>query len=407
MPTIAPYLLRPVRQQRYRVLGDGPSTTPRPYDAPQGHAPGVNPDRVLVFGNGIAVGWGVGTHDLALPGQLARALADRTGRGADVDLLAETTWDIDSAADVIRGRDLTGYDAIVVVIGASDAYRLVPTRRWTAGLVRLLDTLENETSPATGITIMGIQPVSTIPHFACRPGGASDGWAEHLNLLTLAICEGRPRVHYLDAPAGVAPLPFQKGPTRDDHRYRSPRRFAEWAETQAAFIAPYLDVQSDASRPARAARDRPQSPERRLATLWELNLLDTPREKRFDDIVKHAQQVFGTFGAAFSVLDERRQWNKSIVGVTVAELPLEDSFCRTTVAHSVPFVVEDAWSDERAPKNATMRFYAGYPVEAADGTRIGALCVFDQAPRDADSVDLTALRDLALAIQRELSVVVA
>jgi hypothetical protein len=52
-----------------------------------------------------------------------------------------------------------------------------------------------------------------------------------------------------------------------------------------------------------------------------------------------------------------------------------------------------------------MRFYAGYPVEAADGTRIGALCVFDREPRSADSIDLTALRDLALAIQRELTVV--
>lgn len=405
MSTIAPLLLRPVRRQRYRLVGDGPASVPRPHDAPQGHAPGVNPDRVLVFGNGIAVGWGVGTQDLALPGQLARALGERTGRGADVDLLARTTWDIDSAADVVRGRDLTSYDAIVVVLGASDAFRFVPTDRWAEGLVALLDVLEAETSASTRITVMGIQPVSTIPLFRCRPGGEADRWAERLNLLSLAICEGRRLVDYLDAPERVSPDPSQKGPTRDDSRYRSPRRFHEWAAVQAAHLAPFLDAQSDLGRPARAARNEPQSVQRRLATLWELRLLDTPREKNFDDIVRRAQQAFGTRGAAFSIIDENRQWNKSIVGFDSPEMPFDQSFCRTTIAHSTPFVVEDALTDERAPADADIRFYAGYPVEAADGTRIGALCVFDPEPRAAETVDVTLLRELALAIQRELSVV--
>jgi hypothetical protein len=36
--------------------------------------------------------------------------------------------------------------------------------------------------------------------------------------------------------------------------------------------------------------------------------------------------------------------------------------------------------------------------------RIGALCVVDAEPRTADSVDLVLLRELALAVQRELRV---
>ncbi|RKR76588.1 GAF domain-containing protein [Frondihabitans australicus] len=409
MSSIAPALLRPIRRQSYRAaVGSPVNSVPRPYDAPQAHAPGENPDRVLVFGNGPAVGWGVITQELALPGQLARALAARTGRGCDVDLLADTAWDMESSTEHLVGRDLAGYDAVVVVIGQSDAYRFLPERRWTAALVSLLDHLEASTSPATGITVMGISPLSAVPPFHSRPGGSSDRWAQRLNELSLAICEGRPRAHFVDAPAAVGPLPGQVLPSRDDHRYRSPQRFFEWAKTIAAHVAPYLDAQSAEDRPARVARNRPQSPERRRAALWELRLVDTPREKRFDDIVRRAQQMFGTLGAAFSVIDENRQWNKSIVGYDVTEGLLRNSFCNTTIQHAGPFVVGDARCDERFEEMDTpVRFYAGYPVEAGDGTRIGALCVFDEQPRDPATVDLSLLRDFALAIQKELSAVTA
>lgn len=402
MSTLIPALLRPLRRQQYRLSTGMPSGVPRPYDAPQAHAHGDNPDRILVFGNGVAAGWGVASHELALPGQLARTLSRRTGRGADVDVLADTAWDIETAADVLAGRDLRGYDAVVVVMGASDAYRFLPAERWAAGLVRLLETLERETSSATGITMMGIQPISTIPTFHSKPGGMGDRWARRLNRLSFAICEGRSRAHFIEAPESVGPLRGQTSPTLDDQRYRSPERFRQWAVVQAAFIAPFLDAQSASDRPARVARNQPQSSARRRAALWEMRLLDTPDEKRFDDIVRHAQSMFGTHGAAFTVIDENRQWNKSVAGFDDRELPLEQSFCTVTIRSADALVIEDSWKDDRAPEGSPMRFYAGYPVEASNGTRIGALCVFDEDPRSAASVDVSLLRDLAHAIQREL-----
>ena len=51
--------------------------------------PGHDPDRVLIAGNGSAVGWGVLDHALGLPGHLARAVASITGRGVDLDVIAE------------------------------------------------------------------------------------------------------------------------------------------------------------------------------------------------------------------------------------------------------------------------------------------------------------------------------
>lgn len=403
MTWLAPVLLRPYHRQRYRLIGQEPRGLPRPHDGSFAHATGVNPDRVLLFGNGIAVGWGVASQELALPGQLARALSAETGRGADVEVLSDSGWDIESAAGALAGRDLAGYDAVVVVIGVSDAYRFLPSKRWADALTGLLDVFERETSATTTITLMGIQPVSSVPLFRRRPGDPTDRWAERLNRVSRRVLADRPRVKYLAPPAVDPKAGRSPGTGAEDPRYRSPRRFTEWALTQAAFLAPQLDAESGIDRPARRARNRPQRTERRLETIWDLGLMDSPREKRYDDIVRKAQQMFGTRGAAFSVLDDKRQWNKAVVGVEAREWPLDDSFCRTTIAHSLPFVVEDARSDDRAPKDTPMRFYAGYPVEAPDGTRIGALCVFDESPRPADSIDLVILRDLALAIQRELA----
>lgn len=405
MTTLLPPLLRPFRCERSRIVGDLPRGIALPHDGPHAHSSGENPDRVLVFGNGIAVGWGVGTHELAIPGQLARALSARTGRGCDVDLLADTRWSIETAVEALIGRDLAGYDAIVVVMGASDAFRLMPLPRWTAALGALLDHLELMTSEAACVTIMGIEPLSATALFGSRPGGLGDVWAESLNECSHDICEGRTPARFVAAPEWSRPGAVYATTSSAGERFRSPERYSEWASAAAAQVAPSLDAQSAQDRPARLARNLPQPLGRRMSALRELHLLDSPREKRFDDIVRRAQQMFGTAGAAFSVIDENRQWNKAMAGAAVTELPLQESFCATTIEHAMPLVIEDAWSDDRVEGiGAPMRFYAGHPVEAADGTRIGALCVFDDEPRDAGSVDIAVLRELALAIQRELAV---
>ena len=105
---------------------------PMPTDAPQAHAAGVDSDRILIFDSGPAVGRGVMSHDLALPGAPARAVSARTGRGVDVDLVARTRMPAGTAltelddlrqpsrrpgrasrptAEPGRGRDLRRYPA--------------------------------------------------------------------------------------------------------------------------------------------------------------------------------------------------------------------------------------------------------------------------------------------------------
>jgi len=49
-----------------------------------------------------------------------------------------------------------------------------------------------------------------------------------------------------------------------------------------------------------------------------------------------------------------------------------------------------------------VRFYAGYPLEAPEGVRVGALCVVDTKPRRFSPAEASLLRDLALRVQAVL-----
>jgi hypothetical protein len=105
-------------------------STPRPRDATTISITGLEPYRVLIFGSGPAVGWGVVTNEIALPGSLARALSRRTGRGTTVELVADMGITARNALPILCKIDVSRFDAIVFILGANDAVRLIPLAKW-------------------------------------------------------------------------------------------------------------------------------------------------------------------------------------------------------------------------------------------------------------------------------------
>lgn len=154
----------------------------------------------------------------------------------------------------------------------------------------------------------------------------------------------------------------------------------------------------------------PPNEEERLSALRALEILDAPPEERFDRITRIAQRVFGVPIALVSLVDKDRQWFLSRVGIEAAETPREVSFCGHAIMGDDVLCVTDAATDERFKNNPLVtadpgiRFYAGCPIEAPAGHKIGTLCVIDRQARELGEADLQTLRDLAKMVERELAV---
>jgi len=139
----------------------------------------------------------------------------------------------------------------------------------------------------------------------------------------------------------------------------------------------------------------------RLRVLREYAILDTPREKVFDDLVALASVLCGTPMAVLTLVDERRQWFKAAVGITIGESDRSVAFCAHTIGQTRPMIVADAAVDPRFADNPFVtgephiRFYAGVPLVSAAGPVLGALAVIDREPRALTPVQLQGLEALA------------
>ncbi len=152
----------------------------------------------------------------------------------------------------------------------------------------------------------------------------------------------------------------------------------------------------------------PNNETARHQSLCKLALLDTPAEARFDRITRVAQRHFNVPIALVSLVDSERQWFKSRQGLDASETPRDISFCGHAILTDSIFYIPNALEDPRFVDNPlvaggpNIRFYAGAPLHAPDGERIGTLCIIDDKPRIFSPEELTVLRDLADAVEAEL-----
>jgi hypothetical protein len=372
---------------------------PRPVDEPRGHAPGTNVDRVLLVGSGRVVGWGVTTQAVGLPGALARALSARTGRGCTVEAVADPAMTVAGVSRALDAAVLDRYDALVVMVGVNDALHLTPVTKWNAHLGLLADSLGPCMRKGTAVFLAGIQPIRSIPIFDSWVGSVADAHARRLNDATRALVSATPGCHFV-------PLGDE---TRDGadaaDRFRSRHDYDRWAEAMVRWLVPHLDP----TRKACTQVPHPTSEERRQRSVDLIPRALRHRHADLQRITALANRAFRTRTALLTVLDGDTQWSLAASGHRFDDIPRALSICNAAIEHEGAFIVPDILEDPRfrdwplVTDGQQIRFYAGFPVEAPSGERIGALCVIDTRPRrQRDDLDEVFLRELALRAQTEL-----
>ncbi|HEY6541531.1 MAG TPA: hypothetical protein VIZ18_11360, partial [Ktedonobacteraceae bacterium] len=86
----------------------------------------------------------------------------------------------------------------------------------------------------------------------------------------------------------------------------------------------------------------PSNEAQRLSSLRALQILDTPPEERFDRITRLAKMFFDVPITLISLVEDKRQWFKSVQGLPVCETSRDVSFCAHAMFSRELFIIPDA-----------------------------------------------------------------
>lgn len=152
----------------------------------------------------------------------------------------------------------------------------------------------------------------------------------------------------------------------------------------------------------------PANEAKRIATLHNLNVLDTPRHDRFDRYTRISTRIFDMPMAMISLVDRYRQWFKSTAGFEAEESSRNISFCGHAILGDDIFEVPNTRRDPRFRDNPLVleqphiRFYAGAPLAAPNGQKLGTLCLIDRVPRRLSDEEKVMLKNLADMVVNEM-----
>ncbi len=153
----------------------------------------------------------------------------------------------------------------------------------------------------------------------------------------------------------------------------------------------------------------PKNELKRIASLYALDLLDTPPEERFDRLTNCATKIFHVPISTLTLIDANREWFKSCQGLSKTEGDRAVSFCGHALVEDEILIIPNTLKDERFADNPMVtnqpyiRFYAGVPIMSADGQRIGVFCIKDTKPREFSEEDKDVLKGLAYWAELEIN----
>lgn len=158
-------------------------------------------------------------------------------------------------------------------------------------------------------------------------------------------------------------------------------------------IGGYLDVDSTPGKhtdielyfpvPADITVQLQEQEKQRLSALYDLHILDTERDERYDRLIKEAKSIAGCKYAFLSFVDRNRQWFKSESGLKLRETRISDSICAHAILDSSRIVSYEKLDEDRrfCGKNVVtglkLKTYFGIQLTDKNGVNVGMLGIAD------------------------------
>lgn len=150
--------------------------------------------------------------------------------------------------------------------------------------------------------------------------------------------------------------------------------------------------------------------EGRLKELHSYQVLDSLDEEEFDNLTRLASEIAGAPIAMVNLIDEDRQWSKSVVGIPkqLREVPREQSVCQFTIRDDGVTEITDLAKDERTAElehireEDGLRYYLGIPLLTKNNYAIGTLCVLDFETRKLSELQIHQLKIIAKEVMTHL-----
>lgn len=144
----------------------------------------------------------------------------------------------------------------------------------------------------------------------------------------------------------------------------------------------------------------PDNEELQPTHLLELRPGEWGQDIALQEICEVAAQIMRTPASLVSLLHEKDQRLVAAIGLEISSISRDLAFCAHTMAAQKPMLVVDAVADHRFASNPLVRAapyiraYAGVPLEAACGVRVGTLCAIDFEPREFSHQQIELLSKL-------------
>ncbi len=138
----------------------------------------------------------------------------------------------------------------------------------------------------------------------------------------------------------------------------------------------------------------------------QLELRDGAFWDGFQRVTRTACKLFGSACAAIAIADRDRSCFRSRIGLTLESVPRRSLPLACDPAGGGLVSIPDLQSSDFADgalAQAGLRFYAASALTTSDGHCLGALCVFDRAPRSISSAEAEGLSDLAAMLMGQVA----